>query len=120
MQLPAVREAIGAHPTSLETAAVQAGQQQRHAQLKMAVMEQLHTKTMAGMRVRRSVSWRAPGMPDASLSTGSPNQGDKPRSPRLLGSTKGQQDCCGRCRASCFPPTPGDKAWNSDWPAVTQ
>ena len=48
MQLPAVREAIEAPPTSLEAAAVQAGQQQRRAQLKMAVMDQLYTQAMAG------------------------------------------------------------------------
>ncbi|WP_312915381.1 hypothetical protein [Stenotrophomonas sp.] len=48
MQLPAVREALEAPPTSLEAAAVQAGQQQRRAQLKMAVMDQLYTQAMAG------------------------------------------------------------------------
>lgn len=48
MQLPAVREALEAPPTSLEAAAVQAGQQQRRAQLKMAVMDQLYTLAMAG------------------------------------------------------------------------
>ena len=48
MQLRAVREAIEGPPTSLEAAAVQAGQQQRRAQLKMAVMDRLYTRAMAG------------------------------------------------------------------------
>lgn len=43
-----MREAIEAPPTSLETAAVQTGQQQRCAQLKMAMMDQLYTQAMAG------------------------------------------------------------------------
>lgn len=43
-----VREAIEAPPTSLETAAVQACQQQRRAQLKMAVMDRLYTQATAG------------------------------------------------------------------------
>lgn len=48
MQLPAVREAIGAPRTSLEAVAVQAGQQQRRAQLKMEPMDQLYSQAMAG------------------------------------------------------------------------
>lgn len=48
MQPSTVREALEAPPTSLESAAVQAGQQQRRAQLKMAVMDRLYTEAMAG------------------------------------------------------------------------
>lgn len=48
MQLPAVREAPESLPRSLESAAVQAGQQQRRAQLNIAVMDQLYTQAMAG------------------------------------------------------------------------
>lgn len=48
MQLPAVREAPESLPTSLGNAAVQAGQQQRRAQLKMAMMDRLYTQAMAG------------------------------------------------------------------------